>query len=281
MHIPKQWFLARATGRLPDGREVPIKTWGWGDDPRSAEAEAGTRLRRVLDRLARGESFPGTYPEYASRPLREEILAVFGERAGAEPSAILTRNAYGAQILNVANLLFLDIDVAPATGWQQLLVGLRLQRDSRHADGLAKLRQALQGYGRATFRIYRTAAGFRVLAIDRQFDPDGPDTRQLMAATDTDPDYRRLCAAQRSFRARLTPKPWRCGSERMHPRYPRSDDNQTRFQTWLEQYESACGSFSTCEYLETVGSGRPIEAFEELLELHDRITRSAETLPLA
>jgi hypothetical protein len=34
-------------------------------------------------------------------------------------------------------------------------------------------------------------------------------------------------------------------------------------------------------FLETVGTGRPAEFAGKLLELHDRLTRSTESLPLA
>ncbi len=265
---------------MPDGREIPIKAWGWGDDSGGAEAAAGSRLRRVLERIAGGEPFPDSY-EYLSRPLREEILAVYGADGDAAPTGMLTRNAYGAQVLNTASLLFLDIDVPAATTLQLLSYRLKLKRDSRYEEALSRIRAALEAHG-GTFRIYRTAAGFRVLAVDRQFTPNGGEADQLMVATGTDPAYRRLCKAQDSFRARLTPKPWRCASERMPVRYPRSDrEAERRFEEWLRGYETACRGFSVCRYSETVGTGHCQDELKVLVELHDRLVGAAQDLPLA
>jgi hypothetical protein len=38
----------------------------------------------------------------------------------------------------------------------------------------------------------------------------------LMRFLRADPDYVRLCAVQECYRARLTPKPWRCGDGPNH-----------------------------------------------------------------
>ena len=282
MYIPRSWIRTSATARAPDGREFPVTAWGWGDDEASAKAQGTDRLRRLLERIGRGEPFPDGKYGYGNRPLREEILEVLGADARGEPSGLLTRNAYGAQVLNTAQLLFLDIDLPPMSGLQQFLVGLRLKRDTREADALAKLRESLQRFGRTTFRIYRTAAGFRVAAVDRDFDPAGREATELMAATGTDPDFAKLCTVQKSFRARLTPKPWRCGSPRMPGQYPQPDAAaEQRFAAWLARYEDTCRGFATCRYIETLGAGRPSGAHAELLALHDRVSRCEENLPLA
>jgi len=282
MYIPRIWIRTSATGRTPDGRELPVTTWGWGDDEDSAKAEGTNRLGRLLERIGRGESFPDSKYAYGNRPLREEILEVLGGDENAEPAALLTRNGYGVQVLNTAQFLFLDIDLPPSTGLQQLLVGLRLKRDTREAEALATLREALQRSRRTTFRIYRTAAGFRVIAVDRGFDPVGREAQELMESTGTDPAFAKLCGVQKSFRARLTPKPWRCDSPRMPGQYPQQDRAaQQRFEAWLSRYEDACRPFATCRYLETVGSGSASGTAAELLALHDRVTRCEEMLPLA
>jgi hypothetical protein len=183
-------------------------------------------------------------------------------------------------VLNAAGLLFLDIDVEPATGVQRLLGAFG--GASRAEAVLTGLRGALQEYGRAAFRVYRTASGFRAAAVDREFDPTGDDVQRLMQATGTDPAFARLCLAQRSFRARLTPKPWRCRRPLPPGRYPRADDEQRqRFAAWLREYESASARYATCRYVETIGSGSPRSALRGLLELHDRLTRCDDALPLA
>jgi hypothetical protein len=153
---------------------------------------------------------------------------------------------------------------------------------SAEAKALEKLRDALAAAGKGAFRIYRTAGGFRALAPGREFDPAGRDTQDLMKATGTDPWFVRLCLAQKSFRARLTPKPWRIGLKAPPGEFPREGDMQERFTQWLREYESASKGHATCRFIETVGKGGFVGSDDgDLVELHDRATRATESLPLA
>jgi hypothetical protein len=120
------------------------------------------------------------------------------------------------------------------------------------------------------------------MAIDRDFDPTGREAQELMKATATDPAFARLCQVQRSFRARLTPKPWRCNCSPRPGQHPQVEgEMQQRFAAWLGEYERASTRCSTCRYLETIGGGSPKGDAKRLLELHDRATRCNEPLPLA
>ncbi len=92
----------------------------------------------------------------------------------------------------------------------------------------------------------------------------------------------RLCVAQRSFRARLTPKPWRCDCSLPAAAHPRVDAAVHQgFADWVGAYEAAYTGYATCRYIETVGSGRPRGRSEDLIRLHDRMTRCNDPLPLA
>jgi hypothetical protein len=281
MHIPRSWIRLKGEGRTPDERSFPVVVWGSGPDEATAEREAAGRLDRLLDRIRRGDPFPDRYA-YGSRPVREEILETFDGDARDEPRAVLTRNRYGATVLNTARLLFLDVDVAP-TSPARWLGRLFSRRVASHDDeSLGKLREALRRYGRATFRVYRTAAGYRAIAIDREFDPSGNEAQELMRTTGTDPAFARLCAVQKSFRARLTPKPWRCGCAMPPGQHPRIDPTlRERFAAWIDAYERGSRGYATCRHVETVGSARARRETEALVELHDRLTRCGETLPLA
>jgi hypothetical protein len=286
MNIPPVWIKALGDGRTPDGRTIPVNVWGWGNDPAAAQAIAEERLQRLLARLSRGEPFPNKYGYGEVRPLREEILQTFPGNTPDAPLAIVTRNSYGAQVLNATRLLFLDIDFAPQPPtFMQRLMGLfggGSGADKTEEAFLADLYAKLRLHGKATFRVYRTAAGFRVLAVDKEFDPAGQEAQALMVATGTDPAYARLCRAQRSFRARLTPKPWRCGSVAPPGQYPHlSDRRQQRFDDWLADYERAASGYATCRYLETIGRGKAMGTAVPLVERHDQLTRCHEPLPLA
>lgn len=247
----------------------------------SAKAGATDRIRRLVERISHGEPFPDNY-SYGSRPLREEILRTIEGDIPGQPLAIVTRNSYGARVLNAATLLFLDIDLKRPTSFQRLLRIFRAGGNSQEELVLTWIREALGLHRRTTFRIYRTAAGFRAVAIDRDFDPAGSDTQDLMNATGTDVAFSRLCSVQRSFRARLSPKPWRARIPPPPDEHPRTEgESIKRFESWLSKYEEASMSFATCRYLETVGSGHPRGYSGELIQLHDRETRCNEPLPLA
>jgi len=281
MYIPLHWSKATADVRTPEGREFPVSVWGYADDEHGARGKAAERLRRVVDRIRCGDPLPGRYG-YGTRPLREEILETFESEVSGQAAAIITRNGYGAQVLNTARLLFLDVDRPPATFWQRLARLFGAKAASSEESVLAKVRGALQLHGRGAFRIYRTAAGLRIVAVDWEFDPTGDEAHELMRATGTDPAFSRLCLVQRSFRARLTPKPWRCRSMLPPSAYPRLDEESRRqFALWLEGYERAASSYATCSYLETVGDGTPSRETVRLLAIHDQLTRCHEGLPLA
>jgi hypothetical protein len=280
MHIPRIWTKAEAEVAHPERGTVPLVTWGWGDDPAQARHEAEAKLDRLSERVRRGEPFPDAYA-YGSRPIREEILQTIGSQD--DPRAVLTRNRYGATVLNAARLLFLDVDLPEGAGEPGFL-GKLFGGKSADAATLEKLREALGKAGKGAFRIYRTAGGFRAMATDRAFDPAGREAQDLMKATGTDPWFVRLCLAQKSFRARLTPKPWRLGMKPPPEEYPREDpEAEQAFGEWLAEYEQLSRNHATCKYLETVGKGGMVgdgEA-EDLVALHDRTSRANEALPLA
>ncbi len=90
-----------------------------------------------------------------------------------------------------------------------------------------------------------------------------------------------MCLAQKSFRARLTPKPWRCNCTLPPGRHPRDGEAQRVFDNWLREYETAAHRHATCRYLETIGNANPLSTMRQIVDLHDRLTRSGESLPLA
>ncbi len=281
MHVPRSWARADGECRTADNRQFKGAVWGWGEDGAAAHREAARRLQRLLDRVRRGDPFPDRYA-YGTRPLREEILERFDGPAADAPVAVVTRNRYGARVLNTARLLFLDVDLPPAGLFDRLRRVFSSGPSAAERSALERLRKALTDYGRASFRVYRTAAGFRAIALDRDFDPAGEEAQALMKASGTDPAFMRLCMVQKSFRARLTPKPWRCECALPPGEHPRSDSAmKQRFADWLQAYEAASARYASCRYVETVGDRRAKGQAETLVVLHDRITRCEESLPLA
>src|SRR6185503_2453003 len=180
MYIPLAWVKVTADATHRDGQVLPVSVWGWGENASSAKACGAERLQRAIERIGRGD-IPAEQYAYGNRPLKEEILRTFDGATVSEPAAIVTRNARGELVLNAARLLFLDIDL-PTPSLPSLF--RRMFGGPPPEDkALTDLRAALQAYGRATFRVYRTAAGFRAIAIDHEFDPVGSEAQDLMRAT--------------------------------------------------------------------------------------------------
>jgi hypothetical protein len=94
--------------------------------------------------------------------------------------------------------------------------------------------------------------------------------------------YVRLCRAQDSFRARLTPKPWRCGHVSNTIAWPRENDEQNeRFEAWNLAYVERQARYATCRFLGAIGDGSLHSEVAEILDVHDRTTRCHESLELA
>lgn len=281
MNIPPVWKLV--AGRFPNrsGQEFLLQVWGFGENEAAAQREGATRLERLAARLLSGK-LPDKWYDYTDRPVREEVVQAFEAPGGSESGnhvAVVTRNGYGALILNTARMLFLDIDFQPS-----LLGSLKglFTKASPEEQRLQALRHALEAQGHSTFRIYRTAAGYRVICIGREYDPAGREAADLMRATGTDRFFMRLCQAQKCFRARLTPKPWRCGLGRPAFRFPyRTPEEEVEIRKWIEVYEEESAGYATCQFLTSLGSATPEGDQQLLLDLHDQITGANSGRPLA
>jgi hypothetical protein len=275
MHIPRYWARADGEAPRPDGDRYALTAWGWSSESREAAARmAAERLGRMIDRARSGADLRA-YP-YGVRPLREEILdEVAGE--DGEPPALLTRNSYGCTVVNTGGVMFVDVDApAPPRRWLGRLLG------RQPADpALERLRDAVKAYPASSFRLYRTAGGFRVLVTDRTYDPASDEARALMEGLGADPAFVLLCRSQKSFRARLTPKPWRCGLSVPPGSHPRGPAQQAAFDAWRLHYETAIQGHATCAFVEQAGWGRVSSAVRPVLERHDRVTGAASGLPLA
>jgi hypothetical protein len=259
MNVPRFWARSTADVRNKDGRSLELAAWGWSSYDRSeAEAKARERLARLRSRVEHGLELSHGYA-YAERPLREEIVEELRAPRG-EVVGVVTRNSYGSRV----------------GAW------FGVARHRPEAETLARLKTVLAGVSGSSFRIYRTAAGFRVLATDPVFKPGSAEAEKLMTQLDADPAFVRLCRAQESFRARLTPKPWRCGCERPAGRFPREHaHDEERFSEWLQRYDKACDAKATCRVVEDVGWRRVHPDVAPILSVHDRVSKATSTLPLA
>jgi hypothetical protein len=161
-------------------------------------------------------------------------------------------------------------------------------RDARQrwdADALARIRAFAESRRDWNLRVYRTPAGFRLLAMHRTFDPHDPEVAEMFDALDVDPMYARMCFNQRCFRARISPKPWRIGLQRLHVPYsaawrPEHADLRER-RDWIARYDAASSRFASCRFVETLGQGGEAPEAIAVREVHDLFCRADQDLALA
>lgn len=285
MNFPKYW--AKGIGREIeiDGRSVVFVCWRWSD---KSLDDARTLAQEAAARLAEESEKSGQLPQrygYGDRPLREPVLREI-KNANGDLSAVVTRNSYGCQVLNTARVLFLDVDFSEKLEKPGFLARL-FGGGSAKSDPMSKLLALVEKWMRQNpewgLRVYRTKAGARLMATHDVFDPVqvGNDPA-WMSNWGVDPLYLRLCRVQKCFRARLTPKFWRCNVDKPPVRWPfENTAAETAFKDWQRRYENASRSFSVCRLLNTYGNTRLHPEVEPVLRLHDEATGALGTLPLA
>ena len=154
--------------------------------------------------------------------------------------------------------------------------------EKQQDEAVAKLEELLGMDSESGARVYRTAGGLRYLFTHKPFEPGSEMTQKVMESLGADPLYVRLCKVQESFRARLTPKPWRCGLDALTVRFPRDDERQqARFENWKLQYEAETKDWATCRFVRHIGNEAMPPEIAEIVELHDRHTAATSGLPLA
>ena len=275
MKIPPFWQRATHRGLDRNGRQCAVTALGWS---LSSSQEARRAAERNAERLFGIVVLQGRRPdryEYNDRTIREPILARWG--TGGEEWALVTRNRYGAEVLNTTILFIADIDFPPRkfSLWSTLRGWLRREWGSdrdHHIESqiMATVQAALAQRHLSDYRLYRTPGGLRLILTDRRYQPKAPETLELLDFLEADPLYQRLVRQQACFRARLTPKPWRIRCSGPPVSYPWVDAvAEQRFTTWLSRYQTASRGFRACALRVAMGEVRDPE-LAELVAWHDR-----------
>jgi hypothetical protein len=249
---------------------------------------AHEQLRSALARVGVGARVGGYYPR---TPLREPILdelVLDGEQVLA-----VTRNRYGAEVLNTDRVLIADVDLPqlrePTAGGLLRRLFRRRTTETGPApqpplvvERLVEIGAWARSNPGLGVAVYRTASGLRVFVTGIEEPTTSARGGQILAELGTDPVYRELCRAHGTFRARLTPKPWRLpGTRAPKERWPYPDGSaERRFQRWLISYEAAAQGYAVCRLLEAHGPA-PSTLDERIIQLHDERTGVHTTLPLA
>lgn len=274
------WQVREAVCGRPDATPYHLFAWGGSNRDRAdAGLAADMRLAWLKERIMFGsaELRAARSYEYGTGVIREEWLQLL---AGSEdaPEALVTRNRYGAPVLNARALAMVDIDLPPPAG--RGLAFWKKPADPAEA-ALARVREWQQRNPRATLRVYRTPKGFRLLRTDEAIPADSAEGERLLRELGNDPLYAALCKRQQCYRARLGPKPWRLPLPLPPGHFPREGADQARFEQWLVGYEGLGSLFAACRYLETLGEDSVAEALQPLLRAHDQMSGALTDKALA
>jgi hypothetical protein len=284
MKIPKYWAQAFQSVQDPEGKWFKLSSWRWSDSSTDdANQLALARVKELIDLVTRGEEL-NRY-SYGERPLREEtIQAVSGD--GSKELGVITRNAYGALVLNATQAMFVDIDFQDEAPGAQLAAQFRKltgkaapTQEEREVENVRQWAAKNPGIG---IRVYRTSGGLRGLITNQVFNPADESAQEILQELKSDSLYVKLCKDQDCFRARLSPKPWRCGIEKPPSRFPWQDArSELAYRSWEEKYKTASSRYDVCRSVGQFGSTEVHPDIEPILAVHDRWCISDYNLQLA
>ncbi len=266
MKIYKHWVIEKQK-ILIDGKQQEITCYGGSnisvEDARLKAREKAEKIERKI----KGERH--LFDEYEVE-IREEILRILDDHSA------ITRNRYGASVLNTETMMILDID-KPRMTFGDLFKKRDAQSDKARIFDMVRKLAATPKYQEYGFRLYETYQGARVIVLGREFDPCDSAPKKMMEEFNCDRLYAFLCRQQGCYRARLTPKPYRMKMHGYKVKFPR-EGNDSEFQQWLADYERNSRDFCVCRFIEQIGTNYPLN---DVICLHDEMTGVNFRQPLA
>jgi hypothetical protein len=301
MLIPKYWKhitktvdgidMSNCKRHWSKGNKAYISSWGYSNESEiDALSKAHERLAETVEALKNPQDEGFYYPHSV---IKEDIEQVIDVQNG---EAIISRNRYGALVLNTDKLMFIDIDIPVMIkgepNFLQKLFGKKyVWKDSSSRDKqlfienkIDEINQFTDANPEVGFKVYRTFAGLRVIATHKIYSVDSDETHQIFDALGADPLYQKLCRLQGCFRARLTPKRWRMNeadvknkpkltfrvTRNMLEEWTRSDDVRlAQYEQWTEVYDKATNKYASCHFIQQYGCTDIADELSDLIELHD------------
>ena len=263
------------------GVSGPFMCWKFSNrSQEEAQKLADDRVLEIVEKFRKEGKPPKSYL-YADQRLREPVISDLH-------NAVISRNSYGCLILNTADVMFVDIDfpeIETPGIFEKLIILIGLKKALKNdfeTDIIKNVEQwTLQNIGWG-WRVYRTFAGIRLLATNECFVPDSPSVQQIFKDLNADSRYSILCKIQKCFRARLTPKPWRCNLPVPGARWPWASDKEANaFDIWEAVYVKRSAEFATCRLIKLIGNTQVHSSILPIVELHDKLCRVDTVLPLA
>jgi hypothetical protein len=326
MIVPDFWAEARKQHRTARRQVTVRRFGWSTTSQADAQAMAEARAEEALQGFLSGQKIPRhehkvAYNGAEGLPIREEVLSRHGDEVisrnsyGAHclnsPHALFAdvdfdnMQGYGPFFLAFAPLAVVSVAMGiwfrngwvagglfVASGYAAFLIAEVLRGYALRSNGKLeqKARDRIVAFLAANptwnARLYRTPAGFRVLATHQPFDARSEEVRRFFTALRVDSVYVRMCINQNCFRARLTAKPWRIGiPDNMRPRpgvWPIRPESMAQRTAWIAKYEAKAADVASCRYVESLGSGSVHYQLRSVIELHDRESRAmVRDIPIA
>ena len=267
MKIYQYWVQQPGTLTI-NGQVVEAVFYGKSNQSEvDARSDATAQMHAVQKRI---DGHHRASEEKYDVPIREEIVHRIDNRN------LVTRNRYGALVLNSEDLLFIDID-KPSFGFFQRLFGTPKGTAKEQIVAMVRKKAEKGAYRNMGFRLYETKVGIRMIVQGMKSMPVDKSVMKLMANFNADPLYTHLCEKQQCYRARLTPKPTRIKCITPRVRIPRTDEEQRAIESWIERYSQLSEPFAVCKHICDIGHFRD----NTITRYHDDQTRARKNLPLA
>lgn len=251
-----RFWAAKEFDIVVDGESRHIRcTAGSNESLHEAEqlcVRKASRVQQIVNREVRRES---SY----RRPTREVIIEEL------DSYNVITRNYYGALILNTSSVSIFDIDTYKKTFWETLTFK-KIDNKTAIIGLLRRLydQRILPG---TTWRIYETCKGIRLIVLGQYIDPDSQLFKDFCNKINADNLYSMLCFHQGCYRARLTPKPFRMNIRCIKYRCPVPAGEEQNYRDWIVTYELESKKYAVCRLVDTLGGA---SADNRIVELHDR-----------
>jgi len=280
MKFSKYWYKETQLAKSQRNNEYNLSCWAGSEiSTEDAQKKAHLKIQNWIARLAQGQSIAEYDYQNQHGEIREELLEEISNQE-QQLIAVISRNRYGALILNTDAVVIVDVDIPDKT-LKEIFLGWFGKKTDKKAQTLTKIRVCYQRYTQLNFVIYQTYAGFRIIVTGYQHAPTTEPITVLFDDLQADPLYGYLCRAQGCFRARLTPKPWRCHSPLPPFRFPRLESfQQNAFDRWQRQYEAESKKYAVCYKLEQLGQHLISTDIQNIIILHDSYALKSD-LPLA
>jgi len=268
MRVFKYWSIAETTVLINDAPKS-ISCFGGSNHSESDALNDGhQRLEAVKRRITGTERGKGH--DYEA-DIREEPLQWIGDRD------VITRNRYGAEVLNSTSCIFVDIDEPVFRLWQ-IFRRIRSREQKKQAIlefvGRRLKKGDLRDFG---IRIYETHSGVRLIIEGKALDPRSKESTNLLRSFHADRLYSTICRKQNCYRARLTPKPYRIKMKPIRLQYPYEEKDRKKIDGWISEYNSKSQGFASCHIVQVTGG----DSLSIAVRYHDERTRAHSSLPLA